>query len=484
MAEKPETTEAPAVQDTATSLADLKEPAHVSRPDSKKQKAEEDRLRKEIDDLEAQLDGVSKKHREAQQAANGQNDGASGARAELKRLKKEKDDLMTERRKIFAARDEEKESRDKQMNEMAKIKTQTKYKTVGEVDGAIQRLEKQQSTTSMSLAREKEILKEIAELKQAKKLLTQRQTLSSGGDSKPTVDYQTQLSTINARLKEIKVAMDQNGAILTKLHEKKKDTPVTGLIKKKDELRTEKRAKQDELRKLKDEFKTQLQAWKKNQEEWKVFKASRDRLYKEENERRREAERKEREEEMLKRTPYEEEMQLCDYLTTYLTTTYGSQGAKAEAAPASAGDFVVEGGSAMESKKGKEDPYLVLGGGKKKKGGKKGKKGGKKAIVLVPETIDAFSLLKLDPPTSPEQVEASLEQLRAKKEYFSTLPRGEIESIAEKNQKFENQRGERPERRPREPKQGKKSGAVPNSSDMEAFPSLAPAAAAAAEETA
>jgi len=187
-------------------------------------------------------------------------------------------------------------------------------------------------------------------------------------------------------------------------------------------------------------------------------------------------------------------MQLCDYLVNYLTTTFGSaiaakkqadkpkadkpKAAKPAAAkPAAANVF--EGG--VEIKKGKEVPYLMLGNKKKSKKGGKGK--GNKAIVLVPETIDAFSLLKLDPPTRADQVEACVSALKEKKEWFTTLPRGEIESIAEKNQKFENdqeQRGDRSERRPREHKQ-KKGGkhAIPDSADLNDFPSLGGPAAAA-----
>ena len=41
-----------------------------------------------------------------------------------------------------------------------------------------------------------------------------------------------------------------------------------------------------------------------------------------EYEARKEAAKKAREEEMAKKTPYEEEMALCDYLVNYLTTTF------------------------------------------------------------------------------------------------------------------------------------------------------------------
>ena len=80
--------------------------------------------------------------------------------------------------------------------------------------------------------------------------------------------------------------------------------------------------------------------------------------------------------------------------------------------------------------------------------------------------------------------EDTVEELKAKKEYFSTLPRGEIESIAEINQKYEDKMDRRGGRGDKESKpKGKKAKAAEFSLTDE-FPSLpgAPKPAKAAEE--
>ena len=81
--------------------------------------------------------------------------------------------------------------------------------------------------------------------------------------------------------------MDEHGAVLKKLDDKKKDSATPGLLKEKDALRAQKKEKQDEIQVLWDEFKEANKKWKKNQDEWKAYKTARDKAYDAERERRR-----------------------------------------------------------------------------------------------------------------------------------------------------------------------------------------------------
>lgn len=150
--------------------------------------------------------------------------------------------------------------------------------------------------------------------------------------------------------------------------------------------------------------------------------------------------------ELAAKTPYEEEMLLCDYLANYLTTTFlngakAEEDAKAVAAAAAAGGGSISGefaGMTSMSKKGKDEPYMAATGKKGfkgKKGGGGGKKGGTKGgkIVMVPETFESFGLLKMEPPTTIDKVAAAVEALKKKKAEFEVMPRGQIKSIAEIN---------------------------------------------------
>ena len=52
---------------------------------------------------------------------------------------------------------------------------------------------------------------------------------------------------------------------------------------------------------------------------------------------------------------------------------------------------------------------------------------------MVPETFECFGNLKMEPPTTIDQVAGAVTALKAKKAEFAAMPRGQIKSIAEIN---------------------------------------------------
>ena len=96
----------------------------------------------------------------------------------------------------------------------------------------------------------------------------------------------------------------------------------------------------------------------------------------------------EAEAEELKRVPYEEEMELCEYLSNYLETTYGkhvnhdSQINSDEADISLAGEFEGLVLSGKNAGRDHEDDYLSLNKTTGKKKGRGKKKGGLKICLL------------------------------------------------------------------------------------------------------
>ena len=149
----------------------------------------------------------------------------------------------------------------------------------------------------------------------------------------------------------------------------------------------------------------------------------------------------EAEAEELKRVPYEEEMELCEYLSNYLETTYGkhvnhdSQINSDEADISLAGEFEGLVLSGKNAGRDHEDDYLRLNKTTGKKKGRGKKKGGLKInekIMLVPETIEMFALLELEPPSTINGVSDTVKKLQEKKPWFCTLPRGKVPSLRDK----------------------------------------------------
>jgi len=165
---------------------------------------------------------------------------------------------MAQRTAIYGARDAARESRDAKMSEMKDLKSQTKYKSASEIDRKIKALETAQSTTSMTLSKEKETLKEIGELKKQRAVVAQTEAVAAeldGGKAGGAADNGVAIKDLNEQLSAIKAEMDKHSAVLNKIAEKNKDSAFPALMKEKDELKAQKAEKVAASQKLWDDFK-------------------------------------------------------------------------------------------------------------------------------------------------------------------------------------------------------------------------------------
>eukprot|EP00968_Pinguiococcus_pyrenoidosus_P016124 scaffold1519_cov250-Pinguiococcus_pyrenoidosus.AAC.6 len=145
--------------------------------------------------------------------------------------------------------------------------------------------------------------------------------------------------------------------------------------------------------------------------------------------------------------PYEEEQNLCDFLVSHLEGLQKAEEAKnapaaGSAAPETKQDdsstMDIGGGQVLTSKKGYDDDLHQFvsvegrggggGGGKKKRnrrnrGGKNGAAKGAGMIRHSMETLGEFAHLELSAPGSIADIPASIEELIAKKEWYSKQPR-------------------------------------------------------------
>jgi len=286
------------------------------------------------------------------------------------------------------------------------------------------------------------LLKEIDQLKQSKKLVTH---LAANNDSisserKNSQSISEQLTSKNAELDILKKKIEEQKEILETLNEANSErrAVLPALFKDKDALRKEKQAKVEAIKSLRADFRVLENEFRAHQRE---VRRVRNEARKAEDEARRaeiEKRRKEAEVEELKRVPYEEEMELCTYLANYLETTYCKD--VADAKPESSestttGEFeglVLSGKNAANHH---EEDYLSLNKATGKKKGRGKKKGGLKIhdkILLVPETIEIFALLGLEPPSTVSGVVDAVKRLTEKKSWFSTLERGALPSIRDK----------------------------------------------------
>jgi len=237
----------------------------------------------------------------------------------------------------------------------------------------------------------------------------------------------------------LKKKIDEQKSILETLNEANSErrAVLPGLYKDKDVLRREKQAKVEVIKSLRADFRLLENDFRAHLRE---VRRIRNEARKAEDEARRlelEKQQKEAEEEELKRVPYEEEMELCTYLANYLETTYCKAGAdhKLTNMEPRAGAFEGLLLSGKNASNDDEDDYLSLNKATGRKKGRGKKKGGLKVsdkILLVPETIEIFGLLGLEPPATVSGVVVAIQNLLEKKTWFSTLERGALPSIRDK----------------------------------------------------
>merc|ERR1711937_113679 len=260
---------------------------------------------------------------------------------------------------------------------------------------------------------------------------------------------------IKAKDKEIDAVseeMDTVGAKIKTLSEKETDkrSLLDGLFKERDGIKKEIAVVLKEKDTMRDEYREKNNAWWNSQ---RAVKAQRQMQYEEEK-KAREAEKaaylKKKEEEELKKIPYEEEMALCDYLAEYLERTYLNGGSTTNKITIKKEEVIAVkddpfAGMTASVKKTDEE-FFSKGKGKKKKRQRAKKAAPSAPFTLSVDSFEQFGSIGLNPPTKLDQVEASVKELREKKEWFSKQPRGSVptaKDIRKKNEKNHRNCGKR-----------------------------------------
>ena len=361
-------------------------------------------------------------------------------REEAAGLRHKKQQLIDEKRAIRARLDAMRSQQDKLAKDRKDTKASVRFSNVQDIEKELKRLQRLQETTSMSLTEEKKLIKEMDALQASKKLVADLQVKESSIED--TKEARKLISAeIAAKDKEIDAVQTQIDALseeIRKMSDKETDKrdSMKALFAQRDDLRKQVNEILAEKDAARDAFREKNNAWYNYQRAIRAQK----KIQFEEEKKKREAEKEEwlkkKEEEELKKIPYEEEMALCDYLADYLTRTYltkedatekHSVVKKEEIIAVKDDPFV---GMVAVGKKEEEEEYFGKGKGKKKKKSKKDKATAGPFTLNV-DTFEQFGLLSLNPPTSIDQVEKSVADLRAKKIWYSEQPRGSVPTATE-----------------------------------------------------
>lgn len=430
-------------------LYDLSKPiTRVERPSKENHDAELAAIDCAIDNLRAERKTIQSKIDSALGGNKQKNSPVGRERDALNKLKNRKGLMIEQKRQIRTRLEIVKSNADRLIGQQKNARSGMKFTNLADIEKEIKALKYRQETTSMSLADEKKLIKEIEALQASRR--TAEELRSKQGDLDTIKeDRKTISADLNGKDKEIDAIqkqIDAQSKVVKDLTEKQSSQrgAVDELIKARDEFRNHLDEKFKEKGDLKTSFREGTNDWYQNQ---RAVKAQRQLQYEEEKKRREEENTewlKKKEEEELAKIPYEEEMTLCDYLTDYLTKAYLTDAAeeaekKAKAAEEKAKADVIAV---------KDDPFAGFKPAKKRNDDDeiyfgKGKKGGKNKVSNKPkkassnkkptatfslnlDLFDQFGMLSLSPPTSLDAVSGSVDELKAKKVWYSEQPRGSV----------------------------------------------------------
>lgn len=420
------------------------------KPDPNANQAELDKLAKQIDTVQKELNQV----RSLLSGAGPSKDSPAGIRrtqlrGELDQLRNQQAGSKGARGKTLEDLRTLQESISKKIKDLQHAKSKTPYKSTADVDSRIKRLEELVESGSMKLVEEKKALSEISQLKKNRKTVENFDVLQSQIDSdraqvdalKATLDS-PEAKALNKRYDEIKAELDAIQAEQDKQagSRGKLLDQRTQLSAKLDGLYQARRDRQAAFRAANDTFYAKL-----NQEREKRLQRQREERQAQEAEKRKEHEQQLREEASL--PAFAKEIEDCDVLINYFSK--GSASAteeKKEEQKAVGGkalnlrqvnsDAMVPKGAVLHQKKEEEETYFA-GNSKSHKPKGKGRRGtpldlnaaegadenasaagaGEKLNVPL-GTLSALLALSIPPPANAADVGRVVENLKLKKQYF------------------------------------------------------------------
>jgi len=384
----------------------------------------------ELQKIRDTIDGLIKKRNELSGKFNrGANDKLNTERNELResleKIRVEQGKIKKGRQEAVSKIKELQALRRKKNDELRNARQKLPVSNVNDIDKQISQLEKD-IEAGVSVNEEKQLLKEISKLKQAKNTLDK---------VKKSVDE----FNVDDKIKELDAKIKKYNEDRVPLEKK-----YTEIKAKLDALEENRKEQSDNFKKNKeerDEIQKQIEAnIQKRRDLVAAFKAQREeyRNYVKADRERREEERKkkiqeERDERLAKRfeaelelaeiPAYTEEINSCNTLIGILNGQLESKSDNAteqtQKTNANLESSIPEGAILLNSKNDREEEVFFSGKGKKnKKQHKKAKDTENAPIKFDLGVMEAFWKLKVDVPSSTEEMKQAIKTLEEKRDYF------------------------------------------------------------------
>lgn len=301
-----------------------------------------------------------------------------------------------------------------QRDELHKMKKKVGFESEADIDAEIRKIESEMMTTSISLKEEKKKMDEIKELKKSKpqvlKLLAM-EGKAGGGD---VTAMRGDIDEVFAKLTEVREAKKLTSEAYRKLMDAR--TKVMGdvpeLFQKREVLQAQFREQMKLRSESRDKFFETKKAYDAYMNEVRALRAERSKLERAERQKEWDAEKTaEKEAEGPPPAPFAEDLQYLGNLVKYCGDLKPKK--KEEAAATANEAFEGVGGHEVLIAKGKRDEEFFFAPTKVKKLKVKGSKKAKPLVHNL-ETLGFFDKYKVSPPTTEDQLDATLEAVQKK----------------------------------------------------------------------
>ncbi|TDH67173.1 hypothetical protein CCR75_002149 [Bremia lactucae] len=415
--------DAPVVATEAMDIPDVIE--RLNKPDKAEHEAKVAALDDAIKKLQARSNVIHTEIDALKSNRSGYGGQIQEAKVKFAALRAEKDNLIQQRNMITARLRQARDEKDSTIKTQRSARANFKYGSAAEFDTAINALKHKQETVSMSLTEEKRIIKEIEQLQ------AQRLQISEISGNQAIMDKQNESMKETRSLQEKK--NEEIDVLQEKLNEQKKVLDELYRLNEEENKKDRFPALAKERKEIKEQLDEKFTAIKSLRKE---FKEANDKYYnnirlvrrKKEMERQKEEEARKMEyetkladyeKEMAKIHPYQNEMDLCDALVSFLEKTYGKELKEEQAEQVNetiATPLVLDG---MKPLQRKEEDFMIISNGKKSKKMRNSKKTKKVSKLVLPlAQLEAFSTIGLLPPRAADVIAESLAAVKAKKDWF------------------------------------------------------------------
>lgn len=341
-------------------------------------------------------------------------------RGQLDEFSKKIEDLMSRKMDVNKGVQEKRQEGADMRQQLNKMKKSIGYTDEKEIDQRIADIEFKLVTDTITLKEEKELLKEIQELKRNRPKVSQVHKLEDSLEHRDTEKSHKELSTLN---EEINVYRDGKRKVQEKLsvlldgrQKQLGDLPL--IIEQRDEINKKIQEKVKERNDLRDEFRQAEREFKQWQEEQRKARAEKIAEERAAKQKQWEQDQRFKKAEAMDEQPHVQEMTLIEQTILFCKNLTQSKDKEQKEEKKEIAHDNPEGTEVLVKKEDRDEFYYVPTAKKKGKSKVKGKEGASKPIKHNAETFRLFDQLKLDTPITTEDIPATLEKLDAQLDMY------------------------------------------------------------------